>query len=256
MKILKFKKQSKDKYKLYLDDNSEITLYEDVIIKNNLLITKQIDKKLLDDLEKENNDRKAYILAVNYISIKMRSIKEINDYLIKKDFCHKVINEQIKKLIRDGYLNDEKFAVSFINDSINLTNKGPLKIKKELIGYGVNKEIVDEKIDLIDSNTVRNKLEKLIDKQLRIKKGSMNAVKLKLINYFVNLGYSKCMIDDLLSNKEITSDKTRLKKDYEKLYNKYKFKYDKQELLYFISQKLYSKGYTANDIKEIILEEK
>ena len=77
MKILKFKKQSKDKYKLYLDDNSEITLYEDVIIKNNLLITKQIDKKLLDDLEKENNDRKAYILAVNYISIKMRSIKEI-----------------------------------------------------------------------------------------------------------------------------------------------------------------------------------
>ena len=49
------------------------------------------------DLEKENNDRKAYILAVNYISIKMRSIKEINDYLIKKDFCHKVINEQIKK---------------------------------------------------------------------------------------------------------------------------------------------------------------
>ena len=59
MKILKFKKQSKDKYKLYFDDNSEITLYEDVIIKNNLLITKQIDKKLLDDLEKENNDRKA-----------------------------------------------------------------------------------------------------------------------------------------------------------------------------------------------------
>lgn len=84
----------------------------------------------------------------------------------------------------------------------------------------------------------------------------MNAIKLKLINYFVNLGYSKSMIDDLLSNKEISSDKTRLKKDYEKLYNKYKFKYDKQELLYFISQKLYSKGYTANDIKEIIKEEK
>ena len=35
MKILKFKKQSKDKYMLYLDDNSKITLYEDVIIKNN-----------------------------------------------------------------------------------------------------------------------------------------------------------------------------------------------------------------------------
>ena len=46
MKILKFKKQSKDKYKLYLDNNSDITLYEDVIIKNNLLITKEISDEL------------------------------------------------------------------------------------------------------------------------------------------------------------------------------------------------------------------
>lgn len=256
MKILKFKKQSKDKYKLYLSDNSEITLYEDVIIKNNLLLTKQIDKELLDVLEKENNDRKAYILAVNYISIKMRSIKEINDYLIKKGFCSEIINEQIKKLINDGYLNDEKFTISFINDSINLTNKGPLKIKNELIKYGVSKDIIEEKIDLLDDNIVKNKLNNLIDKQIQIKKGSVNFIKLKLINYFVNLGYSKDMVINLLSKKNIESDKLKLKKEYEKLYNKYKLKYNNQELLYFISQKLYSKGYTASDIKEVILKEK
>ena len=38
MKILKFKKTSKDKYKLFLDNNEVITLYEDVIIDNDLLI--------------------------------------------------------------------------------------------------------------------------------------------------------------------------------------------------------------------------
>ena len=32
MKILKFKKQSKDKYMLYLDDNSKITLSEDIFL--------------------------------------------------------------------------------------------------------------------------------------------------------------------------------------------------------------------------------
>ena len=53
MKILKFKKQSKDKYKLYLDNNSDITLYEDVIIKNNLLITKEISDELLEALKKQ-----------------------------------------------------------------------------------------------------------------------------------------------------------------------------------------------------------
>lgn len=71
MKILKFKKQSKDKYKLYLDNNSDITLYEDVIIKNNLLITKEISDELLEALKKQNNDMNAYTLALGYISVKI-----------------------------------------------------------------------------------------------------------------------------------------------------------------------------------------
>ena len=241
MKILKFKKQSKDKYKLYLDNNSDITLYEDVIIKNNLLITKEISDELLEALKKQNNDMYAYTLALGYISVKMRSIKEINDYLIKKGFNNLVANKVSERLIKEGYLNDLKYTKSFINDSMNLTNKGPQKIKMELIKYGVNKDIIESEIALIDQRKVEEKLNKLIDKELKIKKGSQNAIKIKLINHFVNLGYSK--------------DLTKLKKDYEKLYNKYKVKYNGQELLYFISQKLYSKGYTASDIKEVLKEE-
>ena len=110
MKILKFKKQSKDKYKLYLDNNSDITLYEDVIIKNNLLITKEISDELLEALKKQNNDMYAYTLALGYISVKMRSIKEINDYLIKKGFNNLVANKVSERLIKEGYLNDLKYA--------------------------------------------------------------------------------------------------------------------------------------------------
>ena len=133
---------------------------------------------------------------------------------------------------------------------MNLTNKGPQKIKMELIKYGVNKDIA-----LIDQRKVEEKLNKLIDKELKIKKGSQNAIKIKIINHFVNLGYSKDLVTSILMSKEITSDKSKLKKDYAKLYNKYKVKYSEQELLYFISQKLYSKGYTASDIKEVLKEE-
>ena len=138
---------------------------------------------------------------------------------------------------------------------MNLTNKGPQKIKMELIKYGVNKDIIESEIALIDQRKVEEKLNKLIDKELKIKKGSQNAIKIKIINHFVNLGYSKDLVTSILMSKEITSDKSKLKKDYAKLYNKYKVKYNGQELLYFISQKLYSKGYTASDIKEVLKEE-
>ena len=95
MKILKFKKTSKDKYKLFLDNNEVITLYEDVIIDNDLLIKKEIDNDTLNNLMNQNNDVYAYNVALNYISIKMRSIKEIKEYLIKKGFSTLIINKII-----------------------------------------------------------------------------------------------------------------------------------------------------------------
>lgn len=254
MKILKFKKTSKDKYKLLLDNNESITLYEDVIINNNLLLTKEIDNNTLDKLMKQNNDMYAYSMALNYISIKMRSIKEIKEYLLKKGFNEVICSKTTDKLLKDGYLNDLKFTKSFINDQLNLTTSGPLKIKKELLKYGIKEDIINDEVSKIEELVIKEKLSKLMEKQLRIKKGSLNSLKIKLINYFVNLGYEKDMVINELSKHNLKSDENKLKKDYEKLYNKYKSKYEGSSLLYFISQKLYSKGYTSEDIKNILKE--
>ena len=77
MKIIKFKKTAKDKYKLYLDNGESLSLFEDVIVNNNLLLTKQIDNELLDKLNYQNNEQHAYVLAIKYLSIKMRSKKKL-----------------------------------------------------------------------------------------------------------------------------------------------------------------------------------
>lgn len=251
MKIIKFKKTSKDKYKLYLENNSTIDLYEDVIIKNNLLITKELDDDLILKIEKENNDISAYVSMLNYISIKMRSIKEAKEYLIKKGYNNTLINKVINRLINEGYLNDELFTKAFINDQLLITNNGPLKIRKELYNHNIDSNIIEDYINKIDNNSVEEKLTKLIEKQLKIKKDSANQIRLKLVTYFCNLGYEKDMILDILSNYEIKSDINKLQKDYDKLYKKYKDKYKEEKLNYFITQKLYLKGYSKEDIDNI-----
>ena len=43
MKIEKIKKLSNNKYKLVFVDNDSLTLYEDVILDNNILFKKDID---------------------------------------------------------------------------------------------------------------------------------------------------------------------------------------------------------------------
>ncbi len=252
MKILKYKKIGKDKYKITLDDNKEIELYEDVIVKNNLLLNKEIEDDKLDALLKQNEEEKNYFLALKYISIKMRSIKEIKNYLSKKNVSNNVIQNIVKRLIKEGYLNDALFVKAFINDQINLTLNGPIKIKNELLKHDINKDVIDEEISKIDNNLIKEKLNKLLKKQLKIKKGSYNSVKNKLINHFINLGYYKEDILNEISLLDIKTDDTKLKKDYERLYSKYKSKYNGDRLNYFIMQKLYLKGYTKEDISKVI----
>ena len=255
MKIMKFKKTTKGRYKLFFDNHSDITLYEDVIVNNNLLITKEIDESLLSKLEKQNNEMHVYQVALNYISIRMRSIKEMKEYLLRKGVNDILINKTIEKLVKHGFLNDFNFARAYTNDQLLITPKGPYKIKIELEKHNINKEIIEEVLDDIDNDMVREKLSNLMEKQKKKKKGSSNSVKTKIINYFNNLGYSREMILDELSNYKLKSDPLKLQKDYDKLYNKYKSKYEGSKLLYFISQKLYAKGYTSDEIKSIMERE-
>ena len=119
MKINKFKKVGLNKYKIY-SDNGVLTIYEDVILKYNLLYKKDIDTDLLLQINEDNYKASIYDSAIRYIGIRMRSIKEVKEYLNKKKYDNKDIESVVNKLIEQGLLNDKKFAISYVNDKIYL----------------------------------------------------------------------------------------------------------------------------------------
>ena len=118
---------NKDEKVIYL------TLYEDVILKYDLLIKKEVDLDLIDKIIEENKYEDAFETSVSYIETKMRNRKEIIDYLRKKEFNEKHINYALDKLDKLNLLNDKKYIEAFINDKVNLTLDGPFKIKKALL---------------------------------------------------------------------------------------------------------------------------
>src|SRR5574344_1427279 len=150
MKITKFKKVSKNKYKVYLDSGDTVSLYEDVIVNNNLLLTKEIDNDLLDKLMIQNNDVHTYGMALNYISIRIRSMKEIENYLQKKGISKEEIEKTIEKLTHEGYINDFDFAKAYVNYQLLLTPSGPSKIRMMLSNFGITNDIIDEVMEEVD----------------------------------------------------------------------------------------------------------
>lgn len=243
MKIERYTKLKNGQYKLSLDNNTSILLHEDLILKQELLIYKEINDENIENLLEENKTYIAYDLALNYLKNKMRSKSEIKEYLLKKEIKEELINNAIEKLEEQGYINDSIYAKSFINDKINLSSDGPYKIKENLIKLGISEDIVLKSLEVFDRDLEITRIEKLMNKQIKTNHNkSEYLLKQKIITYLVNLGYTKELVISLISKLNVDDGDIK-KKEYDKIYNKLSKKYSGKELEYKVRQKMYQKGF-------------
>lgn len=246
MQIIKFKKISQSKYKVFFSDNSDIILHEDIILKYNLISNKNIDTDIFDNIITDNNRYLVYDMALKYIGVKLRCEGEIRNYLKKKNIEKDLIDSVILKLRSNGYLDDIAYIRSYIYDKLNISKIGPNKIRKELTSLGFDENIIDDEISKIDKEDILLNLDKLITKKINQNRNySGNVLKQKILNYFIDRGYYKEDILSIISTK-ILYDEDSLKREYEKLYNKYSKKYSGDKLTIIIKQKLYQKGFYYN----------
>ena len=175
-KIYKIKK-NKNKYTIILNDNTSFSFYSDTLIKYNLLKPRIISDKEFEEIINYNNYIEAYNVALKYLTIKLRTKKEVeiklNEY--SKDVAENVIN----KLEKMGYLNEIKYIEAFINDQITLGNKGPVYIIKELEKLGIDNSLILEEINKIDEYIWIEKVKKIIEKRKKSNKLSKKMFVLK-----------------------------------------------------------------------------
>ena len=243
MKIEKIIKLKSGKYKIFLDNNEQITTFDDVILNNNLLFHKEIDNDIYVKIKEENNYYELLNSSIKYISKRLRSEKEIKIYLEKKTTDIYLIDSIIDNLKSQKLIDDRNFSRAYINDKLNLTNTGILKIKKYLHNLGVDPEIIEEECSRIKKKKDNNKLEKMIIRKIKTNhKYSNKMLKEKILNDMTNLGYDYESIINIYDKFE-HNDEDIYNREYQKIYNKLKNKYQGRELELNIKKKLYSKGF-------------
>jgi len=246
-KINKFTKLKDGIYKLKLDDNQELKVHEDLILKYELLLTKTLNEETKKLIENEQRIYDVYNIALKYIKIKVRSIKEIENYLQRKQYEKEEINQAIGILKKQGYLNNENYAKALIHDRIYLSNDGPLKIKEELKKNGIDNEIIENNLTVFTTELEIERINKLVNKQVKLNRNRSNIMlKRKIERNLIDLGYHNYLINESLS-KINTDDQELYKKEYDKLYKKLSRKYQGKELELKIKQKLYQKGFKSTE---------
>lgn len=200
MNIEKYELTKKNKYNVYLSNGEVLNLDERVITSNELLLKKEFNKELYDKVISENKVYEMMDIAIKYIGVRLRSVKEIKDYLKKKYEEENLIELVVDKLIILGYLNDDRFAKAFIKDKLNFTSMGDYKIKMELERLGVSQDIIENNISIIDEKFLEEKMQKQIDKMIRTnKKYTGQALKNKIYTHLVSAGFTKEKVIRILS---------------------------------------------------------
>ena len=199
MKITDIEPQrKKDRVNIYIDNQFAFGLSLDLKYSYDLKIDMEIDDSFIENVLKEEEARKAINAALNFLSYRQRSEKEIKQKLKEKGYEEGYIERAISYCTEQGLVDDEAFAISYIKDKQNLNNLGQYRIKRELILKGISEDIIDTVlIEDIDEEYERA-LEIATKKYSSYKDDDKNKIYRKLGGFLQRKGYSFDIVNKIL----------------------------------------------------------
>ena len=129
-------------------DGENYILHSEIIVKYGLATNGEINQDKLLEVVFESDVMIATNLAMNYVSSKLITTKQLKDYLRGKGYKANVISKVIDKFNEYGVLNDENFATSYVGIKQHSLSKRALEQK--LMQKGVNKDIASSCLEEFD----------------------------------------------------------------------------------------------------------
>ena len=133
-------------------DGEKYIIHSEIIVKYGLATNGEISHEKLVEVMLESDIMIATNLAMNYVSSKLITTKQLKDYLRGKGYKSQVISKVVDKFNEYGVINDENFASAFINIKQNSLSKRA--IENKLIQKGVNKDIASSYLQEFDDTEV------------------------------------------------------------------------------------------------------
>lgn len=251
MEIMSFKKKSGNVYEIEINTGEKYKIYDDIILKYELLIDRKIDKKKLDKVLNENARLDAYYKGLKYLGVRMRSELEIKKYLAKCGFLNSEIVYALDRLKDEGYIDNTRYVKAYIQDAINLGNDGPQKIHDELLKLGISEKYIFPELDSVSEEEWINRISTIITKKAKVNKSSEKMFKNKMTSVLLSLGYPFELIKTVMDDVKLDTHDA-FNRDADKVYNRLSLKYEDKELKYRFKNAMYSKGYDLGEICEYL----
>ncbi len=136
-----------------------------------------------------------------YCAYQERCVKEVRDKLKTFDIAEEDKTKILDYLLDNRFVNDERFARSFVRGKVNQSGWGVNKIRFHLIQKGIDKDIIDEALEQTDEEAYRQRLiEILKTKAKTVKADSDFEKKRKLAAYAMQKGFEGSLVWETLKD--------------------------------------------------------
>ena len=134
-----------------------------------------------------------------YCAYQERCVKDVRDKLKTYEIPQKERDKILEYLLDNRFVNDERFAMSFVRGKINQSGWGVNKIRFHLVQKGIPKEIIDEALALTDEEVYRQRLVDILKtKSKTVKADSDFEKKRKLAAYAMQKGFEAALVWEVL----------------------------------------------------------
>ena len=135
--------------------------------------------------------------VLRYCAYQDRCTQEVRNKLATFDMPDSEKEKILKLLVDEGYLDDERYASTFVRSKIHLKKWGVNKIRMALKMKGISDENISNALSEIDPEIYREELIKVL-KSKKINETDPYKLKAKLAQYAMQKGYEPRLVWETL----------------------------------------------------------
>lgn len=139
---------------------------------------------------------------LHYCSYQDRCVSEVKTKISTFDISSSDKERIMQLLIDEGFIDDKRFANTFVRSKIHLKKWGVNKIRMSLKMKGISDDIISEALSEIDRDFYREDLIKIL-KAKKINESDDFKRKAKLAQYAIQKGYEPALVWETIKNLEI-----------------------------------------------------
>lgn len=194
MTVTRLEELSSKRVRVFTNEDISFVLYKSELSAFGIETGQEISDKAFTEITERLLPKRAKLRALNLLKARPYTVRGLTDKLKEGYYPEYIVDEAIEYVSSYGYLDDEQYALDYINTYKDRKNR--TKLKQELFSKGVSAELIDKALDEelgSDISYEKEQIEKFLRKKHFNREETSRGEKEKLLAALYRKGYSADM---------------------------------------------------------------